>query len=174
LIRHHWLRRRVIVPILELLRQGVTPEKLALSLAIGMALGCAPILGATTLVAFVICYATELNPVAMQLTNYLMYPVQIVLLIPFIRAGEMLFHARHLRLSAAQIEHLFHTSFGLAVHILWTAIWHALTVWLFVAPVLVVVLYAILVPVLRHSAARLHRRRIQAESAQRGKVAETD
>jgi uncharacterized protein (DUF2062 family) len=164
LIRHHWFRRRVIVPVLELLRQGVTPEKLALSLAIGMALGCAPILGVTTILAFGICYVTELNPVAMQLTNYLMYPVQILLLIPFIRAGELLFHARHLRISAAQIEQLFHTSIGLALRILWTAIWHALTVWLFVAPVAVLIVYAILAPILRHSAMRLHRRRTEMES----------
>jgi len=164
LIWHHWFRRRVIVPVLELLRQGVTPEKLALSLAIGMALGCAPILGVTTILAFGICYTTELNPVAMQLTNYLMYPVQIILLIPFIRAGETLFHARHLRITSAQIEQLFHSRPTFALHLLWTAIWHALTVWLFVAPIAVAVTYLVLAPVLRHSAMRLHRRRVQTES----------
>ncbi len=164
MIRHHWFRRRVIVPILELLRQGVTPEKLALSLAIGMAIGCAPILGVTTILAFGICWATGLNPVAMQLTNYLMYPVQIVLLIPFIHAGEMLFRARHLRITGMQIELMFHSNLSVALHVLWTAIWHALTVWLFVAPIAVAIVYAVLAPVLRHSAMRLHRRRTQIES----------
>ncbi len=130
-----------------------------------MALGCAPILGVTTILALGICYATELNPVAMQLTNYLMYPVQIILLIPFIRAGEELFHATHLRVTSAQVELMFHSHPAYAVHLLWTAIWHALTVWLFVAPVAVAVIYVILAPVLRHSAMRLHRRRRQAELA---------
>lgn len=165
MIRHHWFRRRVIVPILDLLRQGVTPEKLALSLAIGMVLGCAPILGVTTILAFGICYATELNPVAMQLTNYLVYPLQIILLIPFIRAGEMLFHARHLRVTREQIEQMFRSNATVALHRLWTAIWHALTVWVIVAPITVAILYVILAPVLRHAAARLHRRSTQAESA---------
>ncbi len=164
MIRHHWFRRRVIVPILELLRQGVTPEKLALSLAIGMAIGCAPILGVTTILAFGICWATGLNPVAMQLTNYLMYPVQIVLLIPFIHAGEMLFRARHLRITSAQIQQMFHSNIAFAMHLLWTAIWHARVVWLFVAPIAVGIIYLILAPVLRHSAMRLHRRRTQVES----------
>ena len=165
MIRHHWFRRRVIVPVLELLRQGVTPEKLALSLAIGIALGCAPILGVTTILAFGICYATELNPVAMQLTNYLMYPVQLILIVPFIRAGEMLFHARHLRITSAQIEQMFHADATIAVQRLWTAVWHALTVWLMVAPIAVAILYLIFAPVLRHSATRLHRRPPQGESA---------
>ena len=93
MIRHHWIRRRVIVPILELLKLGVTPEKLALSLAIGTVLGVSPILGLTTALAFIICYWFRLNPVAMQLMNYVMYPFQILLFLPFIRAGEVLFHA---------------------------------------------------------------------------------
>lgn len=164
MIRHHWFRRRVVVPVLELIRQGVTPEKLALSLAIGMVLGCAPILGVTTILAFGICYLTELNPVAMQLTNYLVYPLQIILLVPFIRAGEMLFHARHLRVTQVQIEQMFHSNATVALHRLWTAIWHALTVWLIVAPIAVAILYVILAPVLRHAAMRLRRRGMQAES----------
>jgi uncharacterized protein (DUF2062 family) len=164
LIWHHWFRRNVIVPVFELLRQGVTPEKLALSLAIGMALGCAPILGVTTILAFGICYATRLNPVAMQLTNYLMYPVQILLLIPFIRVGEWLFHARHLRITSAQIEQMFHSHAKVGLHLLWTAVWHALIVWLVLALITVGILYAIFAPVLRHTAARLHRRRMRTES----------
>jgi uncharacterized protein (DUF2062 family) len=164
LIRHHWLRRRVIVPILELLKQGVTPEKLALSLAIGIALGCAPVLGVTTFVAFAICYATELNPVAMQLMNYVMYPAQIILFIPFIHAGEMVFGGSRLRINAAQIQQLFHSNTIVALHLLWTEIWHALVVWGLVAPIAVAIIYLILAPALRHSAMRLHRRRTQAES----------
>lgn len=159
MIRHHWIRRRIIVPILELLKQGVTPERLAVSLAIGTLLGVAPILGLTTGIAFVICYFFRLNPVAMQLMNYAMYPFQILLLIPFIRAGEKLFHADHLRLTAAQIQQLVSRDFTLGLRLLWTAIWHALVVWLLVAPVAVFALYLVLTPVLRHAVKTLHVRR---------------
>ncbi len=38
-------RRRIARPIVELLRQGVTPEKMALSLALGVALGVFPAVG---------------------------------------------------------------------------------------------------------------------------------
>ena len=47
-MKEGFFRRRVARPILELLRQGVTPEKMAMSLALGVALGVFPVLGTTT------------------------------------------------------------------------------------------------------------------------------
>ena len=155
MIRHHWFRRRVIIPILELLKQGVTPERLALSLAIGTVLGVSPILGVTTALAFLICYVFRLNPVAMQLMNYLMYPFQILLFLPFIHAGEHLFRAEHLRLNTAQLEQLIHSNIAFAIQTLWTAIWHAITVWALIAPFAVFFLYVVLTPLLRHAARHL-------------------
>ena len=38
-----FLRTRLTRPLLELLKQGVTPDKLALSVALGAALGIAPL-----------------------------------------------------------------------------------------------------------------------------------
>jgi uncharacterized protein (DUF2062 family) len=156
LIRHHWIRRRVIVPILELLKQGVTPEKLALSLAIGTVLGISPILGLTTALAFIICYWFRLNPVAMQLMNYVMYPFQILLFLPFIRAGEILFRAEHLRINATQLQQLVRGDAGVAIRMLWTAIWHAMTVWALLSPAAVFILYLVLTPLLRHAVKTLH------------------
>lgn len=160
MIRHHWIRRRVIVPILELLRQGVTPEKLALSLAIGTVLGVSPILGLTTGIAFLICYLFRLNIVAMQLMNYVMYPFQLLLLLPFIRAGEVLFHQRHERITLTQIQQLVHNDATFALRLLWTSIWHAVTVWALVAPLAAFILYLVLTPVLRHAVKTLHVRRL--------------
>ena len=42
-------RRRLGDPLVSLLAQGLTPERLALSLAAGLVLGLFPIVGATTL-----------------------------------------------------------------------------------------------------------------------------
>ena len=46
--RSFW-RRRVVEPIAGQLKQGITPEKIALTIALGMALGIFPILGSTML-----------------------------------------------------------------------------------------------------------------------------
>jgi uncharacterized protein (DUF2062 family) len=154
-VLHSWLQRQIITPIFQLLRQGITPEKIALSIAFGAVLGSMPFFGLTTALCFLIAYALRLNPVAIQLVNYLMYPVQLALFLPFIRAGEKLFHARHLAISLTQLQQLMHTNATLAVRILWTALWHAVTVWAAIAPIAIAVLYLSLTPVLRHLQQRL-------------------
>jgi hypothetical protein len=88
-----WWQRRVVAPILAQLRQGITPQKVALTLALGAVLGIFPILGATTLLCAIAGVWLRLNQPVIQLVNYLVYPVQVALLIPFYRAGERLFGA---------------------------------------------------------------------------------
>ena len=48
-VRKSFWKRRVVTPLIAQLKQGVTPEKLALTVALGLVLGIFPILGATTL-----------------------------------------------------------------------------------------------------------------------------
>jgi uncharacterized protein (DUF2062 family) len=86
-------RRRVVAPILAQLQQGITPEKIALTLALGGVLGIFPILGACTALCAIAGVWLRLNQPIIQLVNYLMYPLQVLLLIPFYRAGERLFGA---------------------------------------------------------------------------------
>ena len=149
-----FLRRRIARPIAELLRQGVTPEKMALSLALGVALGVFPVLGTTTALCALVAFLWRLNLPAIQIVNYFVYPLQIALLIPFFRAGEKLFAAPYLPLSLEQILAAVHTSFWGATRFLWTTIWHAAVAWCLIAPVLVVFAYAILVPALRQVVGR--------------------
>jgi hypothetical protein len=141
--------RRIGRPILDLLRQGVTPEKLALSLALGAAIGVFPVLGTTTALCALVAFILRLNLPAIQIVNYFVYPAQIALLIPFFRAGERLFGAPHLPLSVTQIVAMVRESFWGASRVLWTTIWHAVVVWCFAAPVFVGFTYLFLVPALR-------------------------
>ncbi len=150
-----WVQTRLITPILQLLQQGITPEKIALSIAFGAVLGSMPFIGVTTTLCFVVAYLLRLNPVAIQLVNYLMYPVQLALFIPFIRAGEKLFRSPHLAITVSEIDQLLRTNMVAGVRILWTNLWHAVTVWAVLAPVAVLVLYLALLPVLRYTASRL-------------------
>jgi uncharacterized protein (DUF2062 family) len=143
--------RRATRPILELLRQGVTPEKIALSIALGAALGVFPGIGWTTALCAIAALVLRLNLPAIQIVNYFMYPAQIALLIPFFRLGEKLFHAPHLPLSPLQLQALIHAGLWQAIRLLWTTTWHAMVVWVLVAPIFVATIYVILVPLLRHA-----------------------
>lgn len=141
--------RRVGRPILGLLRQGVTPEKLALSLALGTALGVFPVLGTTTALCAIAALVLRLNVPAIQIVNWFVYPAQIALLIPFFRLGEKLFGAPHLPLSISRIQSMFRTSYWGAMHFLWTTTWHAVAAWSVFAPLFVALAYAAFMPALR-------------------------
>lgn len=75
------------------LTQGVTPPALALSLAVGMGLGTFPVLGSTTLLCAAAAAWLRLNQPAIQLVNYVAYPLQLLLFIPLLRAGAALLGA---------------------------------------------------------------------------------
>ena len=98
-----FLRRRIVQPIIDLLKQGITPEKIALSLAFGICLGVFPVLGSTTILCLAAAFLFRLNIPAIQLVNYLIYPVQIVLIMPFIRLGERIVGARPIPFSLSQM-----------------------------------------------------------------------
>jgi len=150
-MKETFFRRRIARPLIDLLRQGVTPEKMALSLALGIALGVFPVLGTTTALCALVAFLWRLNLPAIQVVNYFVYPLQIALLIPLFRAGEKLFGAPHLPLSVGQISAMVHASFWGATRFLWTTIWHAAAAWCLIAPPFVALAYVILLPLLRHA-----------------------
>jgi len=143
--------RRLVRPLLDLLRQGVTPEKIALSVALGAAVGVFPALGWTTVLCAIAALVLRLNLPAIQIVNYVMYPVQLALLLPFFRFGEKLFGAKHMPLSVSQISQLIHNGVWNAIRFLWTTTWHAIVVWAILAPVFVAIIYASLTPLLRRA-----------------------
>jgi uncharacterized protein (DUF2062 family) len=147
--------RRLARPILELLRQGITPEKIALSVALGAALGIFPAIGLSTTLCAIAALSFRLNLPAIQIANYFVYPVQIALLLPFFRLGEKLFRAPHLPMSVEQIHAMIRADVWHAIRLLWTTTWHAIAVWCLIAPVFVAVTYAILVPALRYKMSRI-------------------
>lgn len=150
-MKEGFFKRRLIRPILDLLRQGVTPEKIALSVALGAALGVIPVLGWSTTLCAIAAIVLRLNLPAIQIVNYFVYPAQIALLVPFFRWGEKLFRAPHFPISVPRIYGLFHAGAWIAIKLLWTTIWHAIAVWGMVAPVFVGSLYVILIPLLRRA-----------------------
>jgi uncharacterized protein (DUF2062 family) len=150
-----FIQRKLVRPIIDLLKQGVTPEKMALSMALGVTLGIFPALGWTTALCAMAALALRLNLPAIQIVNYFMYPAQIALLIPFFRLGEWVFRAPRLAISVPQIYAMIHASIWNAIRLLWTTTWHAIVVWCVVAPIVTGIVYIILTPVLRRVLRRL-------------------
>ena len=154
-MKESFIYRRLIRPILELLQQGVTPEKLALSLALGLVLGIFPAVGWTTTLCAMAALIFRLNIPAIQMTNYFMYPAQLALLLPFFRLGEKVFRAPHLPISIPHIYRMAHADLWGAIKFLWSTTWHAIVVWAVLAPLFTALIYYVLVPVFRRVARRV-------------------
>ncbi len=146
-----WARKRVWEPMLGLLRQGLTPEGLAWSLAAGIALGSIPLYGTATLLCVGAAMAFRLNQPAILLANYLAYPLQLLLILPFIRLGERLFGEPRLPLSLIYLQGVLQAGVWRAIQLLWTSLWHASVVWLLVVPVPMMLLAWGLTPILRRA-----------------------
>lgn len=144
--------RRLVQPVVGLLTQGIAPEKIALSLAAGIVLGVFPVLCSTTLLCAAAAVLFRLNLPAIQLANYFVYPLQLLLIVPFIRAGEFLFRAHALQLSLAQMMAMARANPLHAISALWIAGLHAVTAWLLVAPAMMFLLYLVLAPLTRKAA----------------------
>ena len=151
-MKRGFIHRRVVAPIVALLTQGVTPEKIALSLAFGIVLGVFPVLGSTTILCAAAALIFHLNLPAIQLVNYLIYPAQLFLLVPFIRIGEKLFRFAPVQLSLTQILAMVRSDLPHAISTLWLAEVHAIFAWLLIGTPAIFLLYILLSRVLRQVA----------------------
>ena len=154
-----WLRRRVFDPLLDLLKAGLSPEQLALTVGLGVAIGVAPLFGLTTVLCALVALRLRLNVAAMQLVSHMMTPFQLLLIVPLLRQGaRLLGNAQEKELTLTQIRQLFAHDWRAALHLLWRAELGALALWLLGGTPLVVVLYFVLKPLFRRMAARRARR----------------
>jgi uncharacterized protein (DUF2062 family) len=148
-MKQSWIYRKLVLPIIDLMRQGITPEKIAQSLAFGIALGVFPVLGSTTVLCTVAAFVFRLNLPAIQLVNYFVYPLQLALLIPFIRFGEILFRSPHVSLSLPFIFRMIRENAWQTTRTYWTSGWHAMVAWCLVGPLAIYLLTRLLTPILR-------------------------
>jgi uncharacterized protein (DUF2062 family) len=151
----NWLNSKIVEPLLALLKQGVSPNRLALSVALGIVIGNIPIIGVSTIVCTAIALVFRLNLAAIQITQAAMAPSQILLIIPFVRLGEWILRVPPRPVSIKEGLALLAQGAGYAIVALWDSILHASLAWVIVAPFAVFLLYKILAPVFEHAAARI-------------------
>ncbi len=142
---HRWLK-----PFIQLLRQGVSPEKITLTIALGIILGATPMLGSTLLLCTLAAIVLRLNLPAIQLVNGVVYPLQLILLIPFYRLGAWIFGADASTISLQGVVALIQAGVSQAVRTLWVVTMHALVAWLVLGAVASAILYTVLIPLVRN------------------------
>jgi uncharacterized protein (DUF2062 family) len=139
------------------LTQGVTPQKLALSLAVGSALALFPILGTTTTLCIVAGIALGLNQPVIQGVNLLCTVVYFPLIVAFVRLGDLIAGSARSSLDIPRMIALFtHHPREFLAQFGVTAL-HAMLGWALVAPFWVPAVYLLSLPPLRAAAVRLRR-----------------
>jgi hypothetical protein len=132
----------------QALRQGISPSRLALTLALGFAIGCFPVVGIPTVLCAGLALALRLNLPAIQAANYAAFPIQLLLIVPFMRLGGWLYHSSSGQTAMAGT--LLHGSSLNLMSQLSGLAGHALLGWLVIAVPAVALMTATLTPLLRH------------------------
>lgn len=120
----------------DLLQQGLQPRQLAMALALGATIGMLPTVWGTSLLCFLCAGVVRLNHLAVQIGNYLVYPLQILFFIPYLKFGELLFSCSLLA-DDPQIflDHL-QASPLVGLEMYWKVNMHAIIAWLLTSPAL--------------------------------------
>lgn len=90
-----------------LLKQGLTPKELALSISIAVLIGVFPIYGTTTFILAFLALRLRLNLPIMIAVSYVLTPAQILLIIPFARVGEFLFGFETLGMDMESLQNAY-------------------------------------------------------------------
>lgn len=151
-IRHrfiNFLRKKIYNPLVLLLKQGVSPQKLALSITFGVLIGIIPVLGITTVTCAVVAYFLRLNMAAIQLANWLVYPFQLLFYIPFLKTGEWIFENPRIPVSVTKLAIMIKEDWLLSLKTFGLAHLAGLGAWLLISVLIGFGLYFALVPTFR-------------------------
>eukprot|EP01018_Ginkgo_biloba_P024594 Gb_22274 [translate_table: standard] len=140
-----WLRLKVIDPLFTILRRGAEPKQLALSAALGITLGIFPICGVTVLLCGIAAalFGSIIHTPTLMLANFIATPVELSLVVPFLRLGEVVSGGAHFPLTSDAFRKVIT---GQASRDVLLGIFHVLLGWLVAAPFILGVLYAFFIP----------------------------
>lgn len=155
--RRKFWQRWLIDPIARQLTQGVTPQKVALTLAVGSAFALFPILGTTTTLCVIVGISLGLNQPMIQGVNALCTFIYFPFLYGFVRLGDAISRTARSSLDIPLMISLsihqpreFLREFGV------TAL-HAMLGWAVIAPFWIPLIYFVALKPLQVTAARLRR-----------------
>ena len=132
---------KLIQPLLSFLKTGMSPTKLASGIALGFVLGIIPFVGVTTLLCAILAYLFRINMAVVQLVNYIVYPLQVILFIPFIKLGEYIFQMNPLPYPIEVIWSRLQSNFLETIGEIWWANLLGILIWLLLAPLLYMAIF---------------------------------
>ena len=125
----------------SLFQQGLTPKQLCKSIIVSALLSVIPILGISTFLITVVSLKYKLNLPIMVALSYLMWPVQILLILPFISSGEFIFSIPSSHHTVGEIINSFQNGFFSTLGKLSFELLCGFAGWVFIAIPIAIVVY---------------------------------
>lgn len=158
------LKKKVTDPLINFLKQGLTPEMLSRTIASGLLVGTIPIPGTSTLLCTALSLGFKMNLALIQLINYLAFPLQILLFVPFYSIASKIsgkvFFSNVSEISAQFASSNWQNS---SIDLLWLA-GTSVLVWLLIMFPVSMIVYFILKPILKRFARRAKGEELRAKS----------
>ena len=148
------IKEKLLSMVKAMLTEGMNLKKISLCISLGFVLGIFPVLGVTSLLCTAASLALRLNLPAIQLVNYMVYQLQLVMLAPFYGAGSWLFKQQGSTFIDKNLIDIFQNGFWGSMTNLWDLTLYAILTWLVISPLLILLLYSISKPVIRAASAR--------------------
>ncbi|KAL6864944.1 hypothetical protein ACP4OV_016095 [Aristida adscensionis] len=140
-----WFQTKIVDPLLLVIRRGAEPKQLAFSAALGVTIGIFPICGTTVILGGVAIamLGSRCNAVTVMVLNLAVTPLELSLIIPFLRLGEAATGSGQFPLTPDAFKKVItgHASKDVLLSIV-----HAMLGWLMAAPFVLGGLYIILIP----------------------------
>lgn len=132
-------------PLIVILKRGAEPKQLALSSAVGITLGIFPICGTTVILCGIAAalLGASIHTPTLMLANFVAMPIELSLVVPFLRLGEAISGGDHFALTSDALKMVIT---GKASRDVLLGISHAMLGWLVAAPFILVVLYVVFIP----------------------------
>ena len=144
-----FFKTKIVTPIINLLKQGITPEKISLCIALGVMLGVFPVIGSTMILCTIASLSLKLNLPLIQVIRYLVYQLQFIFLIPFIRFGEWVLSVPPFPISIEALVDMIKTDIIQTIITFWDATMHGILGWIIVSCMMIPLIYFLFLPILR-------------------------
>ncbi len=101
------IKDKILIPFRLVPANGLTPEKIAFSITIGILSGIFPVIGLTTILSLLLTLLFKQNFFVVQSVQWIMALFQLLLIIPFIQSGAFLLNHQILQINFEQIKLAF-------------------------------------------------------------------
>jgi uncharacterized protein (DUF2062 family) len=114
---------------------------LALSIAIGIIGGAFPVLGLASYICLMLTLTLKQNILIVQVVNWLVYPIQILLLIPFMKLGNSIFSSTEITITIHQVVVAFQSGIMSGIKLIGIISLYGVIAWAVIAVPTTFILY---------------------------------